>query len=469
MLAGSTGGTTLTRGRTSSRSATRTGIALGVLAALVIGAGCSEAEPLDAAPDASTTTTRTGAPEPKAGDGSVVSRYAGSPWLMGTVPETATPADTAAAPIKVGFMNIDSGPVAATPELHQATDAAVAFINAELGGVHGRPIELVFCETDLGVDKAQACARLMVEEQVVAVLGGLNLSAGAATKVLEENDIAWVGGIPLDPAEMTSPIAFQFSGGAPGAFVAFADHAAHDLGADRVAVLYANTPQISGAAVDYGVALLEEFGVEVTEVAFDLTTQDYASIVQRAAESSPDAMLVGAADFACPKVMQAIADLGLDTTVYMVGSCADRKWIDQVGADKVAGTIFNIESRVERSGPYDADIDIYRSVIEQYGKGVNAKGAATVAFRGAMNLYSVLDELGATPTPAGVIDVFRAATDRPSFDGYPYTCDGAQIPKLPSLCASQEVLVRIAADGETFTEESDGWIDVPKIVNDHLG
>ena len=49
-----------------------------------------------------------------------------------------------------------------------------------------------------------------------------------------------------------------------------------------------------------------------------------------------------------------------------------------------------------------------------------------------------------------------------------YTCDGKQIPELPSLCASQEVLVSIAADGQTFSEESDGWIDVPKLVAEYL-
>ena len=449
---------------TTPRSA-RASAAIATIAIVLLGAACSEPLPKDAATTtAATTTSRAGVPEPKAGDGSVVSRYAGSPWLMGKVPDTATAADPAKPAIKVGFLNIDSGPVAATPELHQATDAAVSFINAELGGVHGRPIEIVFCETDLGVDKAQACARKMVEEHVVAVLDGLNLSAGVATKVLEENHIAWVGGIPLDPAEMTSPIAFQFSGGAPGAFVAFADHAAHDLHAKKVAVVYANAAQVSTAAVDYGVKLLRDFGVDVTEIAFDMTTQDYASIVQRASEGSPDAVVVGAADFACPKVMQAMADLGLATTIYLVGSCADRKWIDQVGADKVSGMIFNIESRVERPGPYQADIDIYRSVIEQYGKGVHAKGAATVAFRSAMNLYAVLDELGPDATSSEVIDTFRAARKRASFDGYPYTCDGKQIPALPSLCAPQEVLVRVGPDAETFTEVSDGWIDVPKIV-----
>ena len=91
-----------------------------------------------------------------------------------------------------------------------------------------------------------------------------------------------------------------------------------------------------------------------------------------------------------------------------------------------------------------------------------------MAFRGAMNLYAVLTDLGDDPTSAEVIDAFRGAKERKSFDGYPYTCDGKQIPELPSLCASQEVLVSIAADGQTFSEESDGWIDVPKLVAEYL-
>ncbi|MFN8050017.1 MAG: ABC transporter substrate-binding protein [Acidimicrobiales bacterium] len=436
-----------------------------IVAVALTAAACSEPLPKHAATP-TTTSSRNGAPPLEAGDGSVVSRSAGRPWSMGTVPAHATAADPSATPVKVGFMNIDSGPIGATPELHQATDAAVAFINAELGGVDGHPIELVPCETDLGVDKAQACAHLMVTEHVVAVLDGLNLSAGAATKVLEQNDIAWVGGIPLDPAEMTSPIAFQFSGGAPGAFTAFADDAAHRLRAKKVAVLYANVSQISEAAVDYGIAPLRRAGVDVTEISFDLTTQDYAAIVQRAAESSPDAILVGAADFACPKVMQAIADMRLtDTTVYMVGSCADHKWIAQVGADKVADTIFNIESLIVRPGPFSADNDLYTGAIAKYGTGVNAKGAATIAFRSTLNLYSVLRDLGPDATASKVIAAFRAARNRPSFDGHAYTCDGRQVPALPSLCAPQQVLAKVGGPtGEDFTQVSDGWIDIPKLV-----
>ena len=55
----------------------------------------------------------------------------------------------------------------------------------------------------------------------------------------------------------------------------------------------------------------------------------------------------------------------------------------------------------------------------------------------------------------------RAATDRPSFDGHPYTCDGKQVPDLPALCAPQQILV-VHEDGG-LAQLTD-WIDVPAIL-----
>ena len=234
-------------------------------------------------------------------------KYQGAEWFDGTVPEP-TAADGTKEPIKVGFMNVDSGPVGAMPELHSSTDGAIEFINTELGGVDGRPIEIVPClvSNPMSPDESQACARQLVDADVVAVLGGIGLSNGPALKVFEENGIPWVGGIPVNVDEMTSPVSFQFSGGSPGAFTAFAQDAVQEEGAKKVAVLYAEYPSIEQAAVGYGAAVAEALGAEVTKVSFPVVSQDYVAPVQKAVESNPDAIFVGAADLACAPIMQAI-------------------------------------------------------------------------------------------------------------------------------------------------------------------
>jgi branched-chain amino acid transport system substrate-binding protein len=430
--------------------------------ALVAGA-CSESAEEVGTRDTTTTTAGDGAVQPKEGDGSIVSRYAGEEWFIGKVPETATKADATKPPVKVGIMTADSGPVAALPELHAGIDAAVAFINDELGGVGGRPIETTFCEIDLSPEKSQLCARKMVDEQVSVVIGGVNLAAGDAIKVLSENEIPWISSIPINLDEMRSEWSITFSGGTPGAFAAFADHAVRETKAKKASVMYVNLDQVRIAAQDYGVKLLKRGNVEVTEVPFDLTTQDYAAVAQKAAEGNPDAILVGAADFACPKVIQALSDLQVETTVYMVGSCADRKWLDQVGIDRAVGTIFNVEGRVDQTASASADTEIYNEVMERYEPETTPRGAATVSFRATMNLWSVLREMTGEINGTTILAALKATKDHPSFDGHPFTCDGKQMPNLPSMCSPQQVLIRI--DGpDAFTEVSKGWIDVPSVL-----
>jgi len=442
--------------------------AFGVVGVLMA-SGCSESSTESSAETTAkggTTTVVSGVVQPKPGDGtSIVSRYAGADWFDGTVADTPRKADPSLSPVKVGVMSADSGAIAALPELHQGTDAAIGFINEELGGVDGHPIEAVFCEVDLSPEKSQLCARKMVEEKVVAVLSGIDIAAGDAVKVLNENDIPWVGGIPVTDDEMKSPNTFQFSGGTPGAFVAMADHAANQLKAKTVSVMYLNIPQVKDAAVQYGVGLLKKQGVTVNEVGFDLTTQDYAAVAQKAAETNPDAIVAAAADSGCAKVLQAISDLQSKAQIYMVGSCADKKWLDQVGTDKAKGTIFSIENRLDQSDGL-ADTEIFTEALAKYQPATAPVGAATVSFKGAMNLWAVLHRIGPKATPQQIAAAFKAAKKAPSFDGHDYTCDGQQIPGSPGLCAPQEVLIRLKPDGG-FEEASKGWIDVPRIVADN--
>lgn len=440
----------------------------------VVGAGCTEKKPSstavsDTAPSASVGAD--GAITARPGTGNdVVSMYSGAEWTFGTVPDAAVAADASQSPVTIGMLSTDDGPIGAFPELHQATEAAFAFINAELGGVNGHPLALDFCAT-AGIDAAQAesCARKMVADRVPAVINGVNIASTAALPILQENGIPWVGGIPINTEEMRSPMAFSFSGGTPGAFAAFAEHAAVTKKFKKVAVMFADVPQVADGARAYGVEVLEHLGVQVEQVTFGLGDADLQPVVIQATANDPDALIVGAADIACPKVLQAIVDLHLELTTYLVGACADRKWLDQVaGIDQVTGAILNVESRVDQTASRSADSELYQDVIKRYGKGVNAIGAATVAFRAAINLWAVLDRLsraGTEISSSAVIDALRSSKDEPSFDGHPYTCDGKQMPGLPGLCAPQEVLVEMQGGG-TFAEVSGGWIDVPKVLAD---
>ncbi|MEZ5350775.1 MAG: ABC transporter substrate-binding protein [Microthrixaceae bacterium] len=361
----------------------------------LLGVACSEsAEPSDTterdlAADNADRLSRNGSVEPTEGDGTtVLSRFPDAIWFEGEVPEPVA-ADDSLAPVKVGFMNVDSAPVGAMPELHTATDGFEKFVNAELGGIDGHPMEIVPCllGNALAPEEAAGCARKLVDEGVVAVLGGIGLSNGAALAILEENGIPWVGGIPVNNDEMVSPVSFQFSGGSPGAFTAFAHQAVAVDGTEKVAVLYAEYPAIEMSALQYGADVAEALGAEVNRVSFPMVSQDFAAPVQKAVEGNPDAIMVAAADLSCAPVMQALIDLDTTATIYMVGACADVRQLDKVGVDNVQGYRFNVEGRVEPEDTDNADAEIYTLALEKYAPETSPRSAATVSFRAGMNLW----------------------------------------------------------------------------------
>ena len=394
------------------------------------------------------------------GEGSVVERYAGQEMSFGTVPDEAIAAGTAE-PIRIGMINQENTPLGSFPELRLGTEAAVAWINAELGGVGGRPIELHTCITTFSPEKSRACAQELVEKDVVAVNGGIDITSNGSMPVLEQNQIPLVGGIPINFDEMRSPLSFQFSGGTPGAFTAFAYDAATRLGAKKVAVAYGDYASIKSAGVDYGIATLKKLGVtDVADVPFPITTTDFLPVLTKANEGNPDAIFLGAADTACAPAMKTAYELGITATIYLVGSCAAPTIAEQIGPEAVEGRIFSIEGP---NGNDDPEADIYFDVIAKYGDPqLSAATAATVSFRGMMNLYTVLAELGPDDiSRSSIVDHLRNQRDHPSFTGHAYTCDGQQLPDLPSICAPQQILVQ--RQGDTVVPVT-GWIDVPGLV-----
>ena len=441
-----------------------------VLAVVAFAAGCSESEPEEtqtSVDDSPSALDSEGAIKPKEGDGTILSMWAGEQWFAGTVPETGEPADESLEPIKIGIISTDEGAIAPFPELHIGIDAAIEFINDELGGVAGRPIETTFCGVgDANATRSQQCAQDLVQEGVQAVLGGVDVTSNASIEVLEENNIPWVGGIPINAAEMESEITFQFSGGSPGAFIAHAEHA-HQNGAESIAMMYVDMEAIS-ISIDALEQVTDHYEIDFKKVPFDLLAQDLLGFARQAVEDDPDAVIVGAADFACPKVMQALFDLEYDKQVYYTGGCADTKWTEQISEGADIGQIYNIENMAEQQYSVGADTEIYEEAMGRYQPDTPAQGAATVTFKAAMNLWAIMNQIadrdGADAVNnESIIAAFNETRDEPSFDGHPYTCAEDQIPGFPSLCATQQILIQVVEGGgyEQVTKE---WIDVPAIL-----
>jgi branched-chain amino acid transport system substrate-binding protein len=370
------------------------------------------------------------------------------------------PVEAKGEPIRLGMVNQETGAAGAFPELSRASRAAIDFINAELGGVDGRPLTLDVCDTQFSPAGSQACAQRMIQREVVAVLGGIDVF-GDGIEVLSDNGVPFIGGIPVSIASASVPTSFQFSGGIWGAFLGFSDFAVENLNARHVAIMYSDYGPITDAA-EMARGALERLGAKVTMVPFPIITTDFLTPLTAAAKSGADAIVVGTADTGCVPSFRAAQQLEIEASLFFVGACAAPKILENAGDAATRGAYFNIEQELPKPGTVDPDTRLYDLVLAKYAPGLDPAGAGTVAFRSTMNLYMQMAGLGdrATARPA-IISAFRRAVDHPSFMGHPYTCDGKQLPGLPSMCSPQEVIVQKTARGLV---QRSGWIDVGALV-----
>jgi branched-chain amino acid transport system substrate-binding protein len=409
---------------------------------------CSEPLPEAAEPDAATDTVSEACAED-------LLACARQTMLVDQVPDE--PTEATGEPIRLGMINQENTAAGSYPELSQAVLAATEFLNEELGGVGGRPIEIEVCNTEFSAEGSVACAQRFVEAEVPAVLGGIDVF-GNAVATLADNGVPYVGGIPISEGSVTSPNSFQWSGGGWATAVAFAWYAATELDAKRVSVVYADFGAIADSA-EMARTVLEGYGAEVQLVPYPVMATDMSSALAAAADADPDAMFVLAADAGCTAGFDGVAALGIDAAMFYSGACAAPTIIDRAGFEKTNGTYFNVENPIG-TDPVDPDMELYGAVIDTYGDGLDPIGAGTVSFKSIMNLFVVMSEIEGELTPAAITEALQAQVDAPSFGSHPYTCDGEQFEGLPALCSPQQIMTQMS---EGKLEQVSDWIDVGQI------
>lgn len=422
-----------------------------VLATLAALAGCSEPA------EESTATTDDGEARAAACEGLDLLACARLSTIGDLVPDE--PVAASGEPIVLGMVNQESTPVGSFPELSASVQAAVSFVNENLGGVGGRPIEVQVCNTNFSAEGSTACGQRFAEAGAPAVLGGIDVF-GNAVDVLADNDIPYVGGIPVSTQSVTAPNSYQFSGGTWGAAVAFAEWATTELGATSVSIVYGEFGSIADAAAD-GQTVLEARGVQTQLVPYPIVATDLTSPLTAAKASSPDAVVVLAADTGCKAAYDAVRVVGIEVPVFYTGACASPNIVTSVPPEATEGAFYNVEGPVSTTNP-SADFALYDAVLATYGDGLDPVGAATVTFRSFMNLYAQLATLD-TVDAAAVAAALSAQRDTASFMGHPYTCDGEQFDGLPAMCSPQQIIVQMRS--QEVTQVSD-WIDVGRIYAD---
>ncbi len=241
--------------------------------------------------------------------------------VVTATPESAGETDT----IRIGGLGPLSAPgtVVGGIAMQFAMNLAVKDIN-EQGGVLGKPMELIFADTEGLPERGAAVARRLIQENGVVALAGEYHSAVGRTIA----EVAHEEHIPVLFSETWGD--FITETGYPEVFrIAPASTMVSQVTAEWLASLDVENVVIIAENTDFGIGaaesdtkFMEEAGINVADPIFvELGTQDFQPILARiqAMDPPPDAIRMNVTGENSYNVERQITDLGLAPTEETIG------------------------------------------------------------------------------------------------------------------------------------------------------
>jgi branched-chain amino acid transport system substrate-binding protein len=377
---------------------------------------------------------------------------------------TATSAGTKATgePIRIGFVNSEGGAFS-VPELRVGNEVAATYINDQLGGVKGRPLEVSRCTTDGSPEASIDCANQLVEEGVVAVVEGTDLGGDAMLPILADAGIPLVGHVQFGPGRMFDDNSYYF-GAAALAYGAAALQFYADEGAESISWFLPDEPS-SHAFTD---AVLEptsdQLGIDYATVYYDAASPNWAVLAATAVSERADVSgSIAATDAQCAEMIGALRDAGYQGRI-LAASCVglyEALGEDAVGVDTDADHWHPGDSA---SAPADkrAELEEYAAVMQAAGEDDLVSGNAIITFADMINLSRIMGTIDGPVDGAAVAGALRATKDFDSYAGPTISCDRSVIPGN-SACSTDLLFFQVQDDG-SVEAVTDDYVDVTGLL-----
>jgi branched-chain amino acid transport system substrate-binding protein len=348
-------------------------------------------------------------------------------------------------PVVIGFQNPEGDPNGSFPEYTLAAQAAVDYINKELGGIGskdgkpGRPIKLEVCKMAITPADSQKCANEIAAKKPFAVISSLNFF-GNHFDIYKQANIPVIVGTPITALDFTSPGVYAIGGGGGclGVHTGLISFAAQELKKTNIAVPWANTPPgvfcyhdlekkplevLAGKKLDGSdrkadgndlkgsIPTLKHIGVSVKPGQADVTPE-----ATQVLESKPEAIIFSAQGADCWTLVSTLDKLGWKqstTPLVLSGACIDLAKMKELG-DITKGIYFvggvNILDPSGLEGQLKEEATTYNAKMKQYSNDeTRTKGFATAGFTAIMQVWEIAQEAsGGDPTKVSGAEFSKA-------------------------------------------------------------
>lgn len=292
--------------------------------------------------------------------------------------------------------------------------AAAAYVN-ENGGIGGRPIEIVSCDSKFDPGASRACAQDAVAQNALAVIGLDDYSATAGDALLEKNDI-----ITMNAPNQTSLIQSSNSFALGPAGAGELNAIGHYLGAmkqlENISLLMQDVPPAHSLAELLESAARNAGVDEVNTVYFPIQTTDFSAPVAKVVSSDPEAVFTLATGSQLSIIWNLLQQQGINSDqVYVQGGSLDASFFKEAGSVAVDANVMSEFTNPDDLS--DPDVKLYREAMDKYGFGDIARSMFSQwGFANVMFLAEVAKTIGPQDLDAKVLKEYLTTTLGPGSD-----------------------------------------------------
>jgi branched-chain amino acid transport system substrate-binding protein len=359
-------------------------------------------------------------------------------------------------PIKVGMVSDGATQAFDNTDELRAAEATAEYWNNHKGGLGGRPIEVVTCETGADPAGATDCANQLVEADVMAVALSQSAVAGDVWTPLHEAGIPtlWFQTNGEDQLAddqnsfvMVNPLATLF--GTPIA-------AAEAEDTDRIAFVTIDVP-VALTAFESGAAdeILGNAGLEYDLVKIPIGTADMTAQMREVVDSGAGVVNVIGNDAFCIAAFQGLAAVGYDGAITSISQCITDATREALGS-QLEG--ISITSTMALGATDDPAFQLYQAVMDEYGDDVSDVNNATAmgGYTVMASLASALQGIEGEVTPESVAATIKAMpeADYPGADGLTFRCGGSAFAPQPAVCSNGSLRAVLDDEGNPSSYEA---------------
>jgi branched-chain amino acid transport system substrate-binding protein len=356
---------------------------------------------------------------------------------LGTASASAT-----AKPLTIFYFDEEGASAAASsPESYTAAEAAVDYVNDNLGGVKGRPLQLIHCESLGTPDSVINCANTAVDDKPDVVIKGVDVAGGSAVPIVTGAGIPYVTLNAGSPDEVDHSLAFSLTSGFAAQFAPVAAYA-KSKGYSSLGVIYTNVQPLSTPLNGPFASLLAKDGIKYVPEPVDITSADLTPAYSALVAKHVSGILVVTSLAQCTASLQARASLSDTTPLFMSSSCDVSSALSAVSPSVTNGSIFAFQDT--SAVPTNADTKTYLLAMKTYEPSSSVGSFAPSGFESIIDFYRAMMTAAdpATLDAASVATTLKSAKNIPLFmgGGETFNCGQTYFAGESSVCTGAAFL-----------------------------